>query len=70
LFERLRTWRAQTASELRQPAFCVFTDATLTTIAARRPRTRAELAGVPGVGAVKLDKYFEAITDIVDATSD
>ena len=67
LFERLRAWRSQTASELRQPAYCVFTDATLTAIAARRPRTRAELAVVPGVGAVKLGKYFDAIVGIVES---
>ena len=67
LFGRLREWRKQTANELNQPAFCVFTDATLTAIAARRPRTRIELAGIPGIGAVKLDKYAEAVVGIVDA---
>jgi len=67
LFGRLREWRKETAGELRQPAFCVFTDATLHTIAARRPRSREELAGIPGVGAAKLDKYSQAVIGIVSA---
>jgi DNA helicase-2/ATP-dependent DNA helicase PcrA len=67
LFERLRAWRSVTAKELRQPAFCVFTDATLTEIARRRPRERAALAAVPGVGAVKLERWGAQVLDICAA---
>jgi DNA helicase-2/ATP-dependent DNA helicase PcrA len=61
LFERLREWRAETARQQSVPAYVVFSDAALVLIAGRRPRSRAELAGVPGVGAVKLDRYGAAV---------
>lgn len=66
LFARLREWRSLTAKELRQPAYCVFTDATLTAIAERRPGSRQQLAAIPGVGATKLDKYAAQVVALVD----
>jgi DNA helicase-2/ATP-dependent DNA helicase PcrA len=57
LFERLRTWRSEAAKELKQPAFCVFTDATLVAIADARPASEAALRKVPGVGASKLERF-------------
>ncbi len=64
LFARLRTWRLATAKEQGVPAYVVFSDATLQAIAARRPGELAELAGVPGVGAVKLDRYGAAVLEL------
>jgi DNA helicase II / ATP-dependent DNA helicase PcrA len=61
LFTRLREWRAATAKEQDVPAYVVFSDATLLLIVGRRPASRAELAAVPGVGAVKLDRYGAAV---------
>ncbi|MGH3344518.1 MAG: HRDC domain-containing protein, partial [Carbonactinosporaceae bacterium] len=57
LYERLRAWRLDRAREHGLPAYCVFTDATLIAIAELRPTSREALAGVPGVGRAKLDKY-------------
>ncbi len=57
LFERLRAWRLERSKELKQPAFCVFTDATLTRIAEVRPQTTQELATIGGVGPAKLTAY-------------
>jgi DNA helicase-2/ATP-dependent DNA helicase PcrA len=64
LFEALRTWRLEQAREQGQPAFCVFTDATLEAIAALRPTTTRELVKVRGIGQAKLDKYGEALLQI------
>ncbi len=64
LFARLRAWRLATAKEQGVPAFVVFSDATLQAIAARRPAGLAQLADVPGVGAVKLDRYGAAVLEI------
>ncbi|WP_438939164.1 DNA helicase RecQ [Cellulomonas citrea] len=61
VFERLRAWRAATAREQGVPAYVVFHDATLREVATRRPSTRAELAGISGVGATKLDRYGEGL---------
>ena len=43
LWEALRQWRSQQAAEQKQPAYCVFTDATLEAIASKRPATLQQL---------------------------
>jgi DNA helicase-2/ATP-dependent DNA helicase PcrA len=67
LFEALRTWRAGRAKELSQPAYCVFTDATLEAIAERRPSSVAALVEIPGIGQAKLDKFGEDVLALVAA---
>jgi DNA helicase-2/ATP-dependent DNA helicase PcrA len=61
LFQRLRGWRSERAKELKQPAYCVFTDATLTRIAEVSPASREELALIGGVGAAKLASYADEV---------
>ncbi len=61
LFQRLRQWRLQTARAQGVPPYVIFHDATLQAIAVAAPRTIAELAGIPGLGAAKLERYGEAI---------
>ena len=61
LFDSLRTWRRTQAADEGVPAYCVFTDATLTALAEMRPVDVAALARVPGIGQVKLDKYGDPV---------
>ncbi len=63
----LKEWRKQEASQQSLPAYCIFTDATLVALAESSPSSRVELARVPGIGAVKIDKYGEAVLAIVAA---
>lgn len=65
LFEALRDWRAGRAKELGQPAYCVFTDATLTAIAEQRPGSVAALVKIPGIGQAKLDKFGDDVLALV-----
>jgi DNA helicase-2/ATP-dependent DNA helicase PcrA len=60
-FQRLKDWRSRTAAEAKVPAYVVFTDATLVAIAETMPLDTATLAGVPGVGPTKLDRYGQAV---------
>jgi DNA helicase-2/ATP-dependent DNA helicase PcrA len=64
LFRRLREWRLDTAREQSVPAYVVFSDATLQAIADTRPGSRADLAGIPGIGSVKLDRYGAAVLEL------
>ena len=64
-FEALRAWRIAVATASKVPAYVVFTDATLTAIAERRPSTPAELATIGGVGARKLDRYGAAVLAVL-----
>jgi len=57
LFERLRSWRSATATAAKVPAYVVFTDATLISIAENAPADVAGLAAIPGVGPAKLERY-------------
>ncbi|HUB42323.1 MAG TPA: ATP-dependent DNA helicase UvrD2 [Streptosporangiaceae bacterium] len=69
LFGRLREWRLAVSKEQGVPAYVVFSDATLQAIAAARPASRSELAGIPGVGAVKLDRYGAAVLELCAAAA-
>jgi ATP-dependent DNA helicase RecQ len=60
LFERLRALRKELAAEARLPAYCVFSDAVLRELVARRPRDEVELAAVKGVGRKKAERWGEA----------
>ncbi|MBW3659888.1 MAG: HRDC domain-containing protein, partial [Actinobacteria bacterium] len=66
-FERLRDWRTRTAQDQGMPPYIVLHDAHLREIARRQPRNVRELAGCPGIGPTKLEKYADDILAIVDA---
>src|SRR5207253_7661863 len=51
--QALREWRLARARADEVPAYVVFSDRTLAELAARTPRTIAELAAVPGIGPAK-----------------
>ncbi|MFA1540752.1 ATP-dependent DNA helicase UvrD2 [Actinomadura monticuli] len=57
----LKDWRAQVSAEQKVPAYVVFTDATLQAIAEHGPESMEDLARIPGVGKVKLDRYGDAV---------
>jgi ATP-dependent DNA helicase RecQ len=65
LFTRLRTWRAEVAKEHGVPAYVVFHDGTLRSIAQQRPASLDELAQVSGVGSAKLERYGTAVLGLV-----
>jgi DNA helicase II / ATP-dependent DNA helicase PcrA len=65
LFERLRVWRKERADEESVPAFVVFTDATLQLIAEQRPSSPAALLRISGVGPAKLERYGQALLEVV-----
>ena len=61
LFLALRTWRSTIAREQEVPAFSVLSDRTLYRLSVRRPRTRADLGMVPGVGPDNASRYGRAL---------
>jgi ATP-dependent DNA helicase RecQ len=60
LLTLLKSLRLHLAREKGVPAYLIFNDATLLEMAARKPKSPAELLQVPGVGPAKLEKYGEA----------
>jgi DNA helicase-2/ATP-dependent DNA helicase PcrA len=69
LFERLREWRLRTATAQKVPAYVVFTDATLTALAERKPTRTEELAIIAGIGPRKLDLYGPDVLALVAGAS-
>jgi ATP-dependent DNA helicase RecQ len=65
LFQRLREWRSAVARTEGIAAFMVFHDRTLNELAARKPADRSQLEAVPGIGPSKLDRYGEALLQIL-----
>lgn len=66
-WERLRTWRSETAREDGVPAYVIFHDATLAEIARNAPATIDELRNIPGLGARKLERFGEDLLEVVGA---
>ena len=66
--QALREWRLARARAEEVPAYVVFNDRTLAELAARTPRTIAELAAVPGIGPAKLERFGpELLAQLADA---
>ncbi|MGI5972328.1 MAG: DNA helicase RecQ [Oscillospiraceae bacterium] len=60
LFQALKDLRYRLSQKEGVPPFVIFSNATLTDMAARRPRSVAEFLRVSGVGEVKARKYASA----------
>jgi DNA helicase-2/ATP-dependent DNA helicase PcrA len=67
LFEDLKEWRLEHARAAGLPAFTVVTDLTLRALASRRPSSTRELAAVPGLGPVKIERYGAELLALVAA---
>lgn len=59
LFDRLRKLRKRIADEENVPPYIIFTDNTLTEMAAERPLNRMDMMGISGVGDRKYELYGE-----------
>lgn len=69
LFRKLRALRKRLADEQVMPAYTVFSDATLRSMAVERPSTRGELLSIKGVGRKKLDLYGAASLEVMIRSS-
>ena len=57
LLTRLKDWRLAQAQKTGAPAFTVFHDSVLRSIASQSPSTLSELGAIRGIGPEKLDRY-------------
>jgi superfamily II DNA helicase RecQ len=65
LVARLRSWRLERSQEDAVPAYVVLHDATLRELAAVRPQSLDELAGIKGFGPVKVDRYGDDLLAVL-----
>ncbi len=65
LFQALRQKRLEIARAQNVPPYVIFHDKTLIELAAARPRSRAQMTNVPGIGEAKLDRYGPAFLTVI-----
>jgi ATP-dependent DNA helicase RecQ len=69
LLAQLKAWRLQQSRDQGVPAYVVLHDSTLADIARRRPADLAALAGVPGIGTRKLERYGAGLLEVIETAS-
>ena len=65
LFQALREKRLEIARVQNVPPYVIFHDKTLVELATARPRSRAEMTAVPGIGDTKMDRYGPAFLSVI-----
>jgi ATP-dependent DNA helicase RecQ len=70
LFAILRQKRKEMADEAGVPPYIIFSDRTLTEMAAYYPQSTASLLNISGVGQVKLHQYGDAFLEVTKAYSE
>ncbi|MDE7168482.1 MAG: HRDC domain-containing protein [Clostridia bacterium] len=65
LLEELRKRRLSLAQEERVPAYCVFSNSVLVSLATYKPVNEAEWLAIKGLGAAKFAKYGEQIITLI-----
>ena len=65
LFNALRKWRREEAQEQEIPPYVIFHDSVLRDIAMEKPQDLDMLGDIKGVGRSKLERYGEAVLDVL-----
>ena len=61
----LKAWRKRKADDLNVAPYMIFGDKTLLDLAAKKPKSKAELLNVYGIGNVKADEFGRSILQII-----
>jgi len=69
VFEALRGWRRDMAKEHGVPAYTIFHDSTLLELAERLPSSLDDLRDISGIGATKLERYGEALLEVMQSAN-
>nr|WP_040429413.1 ATP-dependent DNA helicase UvrD2 [Corynebacterium pilosum] len=65
IFFALKQWRLDLSRERNQPAYMIFTDATLMSIAEANPTSHAELLDISGVGPSKVENFGDDVLEVL-----
>ena len=68
VFDALKEWRTQVASVAGVPAYVVMYDRTLAELANALPENTSELDSIHGLGPVKIEKYGQALLDVIHSS--
>lgn len=65
LYDTLKAWRKQVATQVGKPAYIIATDALLEDVAVARPRTLVQLGALRGIGPAKLERLGAPLLALV-----
>ena len=66
LYDALKALRLELAAKAKVPPYIICHDRTLVELAARRPRSEAELADITGLGAAKIARFGAALLGVIN----
>lgn len=69
LFDEIRTWRISEADQRGVPRYVVLNNRDVEALVRAQPRTRADLARVPGIGDAKIRRYADALLELLNPTA-
>ena len=61
----LKAWRKRKAEDMNLPPYCIFNDKTLYDIAAKKPKSKADLRNIYGIGQAKIEQFGSTIVRII-----
>lgn len=67
IFQKLKKWRAEKASELGFKNFMICHNSELMAVAVRGPKSKTELRQIKGFGNFKAEKYGDDILSVLNA---
>ncbi|MEV9163376.1 HRDC domain-containing protein, partial [Klebsiella pneumoniae] len=65
LLAALKAWRLDEARTQSVPAYVIMHDSTLVELARQRPDDLEGLADIPGFGARKVERYGDALVELI-----
>ncbi len=66
IIKNLKAWRKRKADDMNIAPYMIFGDKTLLDLAAKKPKSRAELLNVYGIGSAKAEEFGRSILSIIE----
>ncbi len=66
IMNNLKAWRKRKADDLNIAPYMIFGDKTLLDLAAKKPKSRADLLNIYGIGRVKAEEFGRSILQIIE----
>ena len=66
IYNKLKDWRSEKAKEIQLPAYIIFHNAHLISIAKHKPNNLEDLEQINGLGKSKTEKYGAEIIDVLE----
>ncbi len=66
IYDKLKDWRSEKAKEIQLPAYIIFHNSHLMSIARHKPSNFEDLESIKGLGKSKIEKYGVEIIEVLE----